>query len=99
MRYDDHHGVVNYTMFHTYTQQPPEESNNFTNTNITHINFDGQSIWYQMNQNRPQFWKAWQTMAIVSSTMKESRLLHTLYAFNAYYYMFNNSNTVDEGVL
>ena len=38
-------------------------------------------------------------MAIISSTMKESRLLHTLYAYNAYYYAFNDSSIVDQGVL
>ena len=96
--YDDHHGVINYTMTHHY-KLDPEQSDSYNNQNFTHINFDGQSIWYQMNANRPTFWKAWQAMALASSTMKESRMLSTLYAYNAYYYFFNDTAQVYAGAL
>ena len=43
--FDDHHSVINYTMSHIYTLTSPDIFN-YTNQNITHINFDGLSIWY-----------------------------------------------------
>lgn len=43
--FDDHHGVINYTMSHIYTLTSPDIFN-YTSQNITHINFDGLSIWY-----------------------------------------------------
>ena len=52
-----------------------------------------------MNQNRPEFWKAWQAMALVSTTMLESEMLSTLYAYNAYNYFFFDQNMVNETVL
>lgn len=31
--------------------------------------------------------------------MQESKMLHTLYAYNAYYYFFNDTNLVNVGAL
>lgn len=43
-----------------------------------------------MNANRPDFWKAWQAMALVSTTMTESEMLSTFYAYQAYDYFYND---------
>lgn len=43
-----------------------------------------------MNQNRPEFWKAWQAMTLVSTTMSETQMLVTFYAYQAYNYMFDD---------
>ena len=68
--YDDAKKVVNYTMSHTYNQNAPAKR--LRDTQIQQLNLDGMAIWYQMNENRPEFWKAWQAMTLVSSTMLES---------------------------
>ena len=52
-----------------------------------------------MNENRPEFFKAWQALALVSSTMKQSEMLSLLYAYNAYYYIFDNYSDVKSVVL
>ena len=45
------------------------------------MNLAGQSVWFQMNENRPEFWKAWQAMTMVSTTMSETQMLLTFYAY------------------
>ena len=67
--------------------------------NITMVNLNGESVWYQMNKNRPEFWRAWQAMITVSTTMDETQMLPTFYAYQAFYYMFNDTNLVKVGVL
>ncbi len=52
-----------------------------------------------MNENRPEFWKAWQAMTLVSSTMLESQMVNTLYAYNAFHYFFYDQDMVNEVVL
>ena len=38
-------------------------------------------------------------MTRASSTMQESKMLSNLYAYNAYYFMFNDSDLVAKAVL
>ncbi len=52
-----------------------------------------------MNENRPEFWKAWQAMTLVSSTMLESQMLNTLFAYNAFHYFFYDQDMVNVAVL
>jgi hypothetical protein len=54
-------------MNHTYTWTNSES--HLDQSNITMVNLGGESVWYQMNKNRPDFWKAWQAMVTVSTTM------------------------------
>ena len=65
--FDNEKHIINYTMKHDYTLDSPPNAN--MSIPIKQINFDGQDIWYQMNKNRPDFWKAWQSMTVASSSM------------------------------
>ena len=56
--YDDVNRVVNYTMNHNYSLSE-DSSPDLELTNIQMLNLDGEAIWYQMNSNRPEFFKAW----------------------------------------
>ena len=60
---------------------------------------DAEGVWYQLNANRPDFFKSWQAMALASTTMLESDILSTLYAYQAYYYLFSDQEAVNNGVL
>jgi len=55
---------------------------------VKQINFDAQSVWYQMN-NKPQYWLAWQALSQVSSLMYDDLTLkNRLIAYNALKYLF-----------
>ena len=100
--YDDSLKVVNYTMMHDYILTNPTDENTgeqLNATEITTLNLDGQSVWYQMNAERPEFWKAWQSMTLVSTTMTDSEMLSNFYAYQAYEYLFYKSSLVYEVVL
>lgn len=45
------------------------------------FNLDGEAVWYQMNMNRPTFYKAWQAQVLASTTMLNSEMLSTFYAY------------------
>ena len=51
--------------------------------------------WYQMIENAPEFWRAWQALVLASSTMTESQMLSSLYAWQAYYYCFKDGKPGD----
>ena len=95
--YDDARKVVNYTMDYEYTLMNDRQS--ILDANITTLNLDGASAWYQMNENAPEFWRSWQAMVLASSTMQEAQMLNSLYSWQAYYYCFKYTSCVQEVVL
>ena len=86
--YDDASQVVNYTMMHNYTLINTEKQIDQNKVNM--FNLDGEAVWYQMNMNRPTFYKAWQAQVLASTTMLNSEMLSNFYAYQAYEYLFSD---------
>ena len=66
-------------------------------TDITQINMAGYSIWHQMNA-MPRSWQAWQAMSQIAYLMFDEDMLTRYYAYNAYFYYFNDTDLVGAGV-
>ena len=78
--YDNYRKVINYTMEYDYTLTNTQHTN-IEETPIRQVNLDGESVWFQMNYQRPTFQKSWQAVTLASSTMLASEMLSTLYAY------------------
>ena len=88
--YDNSRKVVNYTMDHDYKLINADELEaDIERLNITTLNMDAEGVWYQL-VNQPDFFKSWQAMTLASSTMVETEVLNTFYAYQAYNYLFND---------
>lgn len=61
-------------------------------------NLDGLSVWYQKT-HKPTWWTAWQALTQASNLMLTSDFLTRFYAYNAFFYVFNDQSMVDAGVL
>ena len=49
--------------------------------------------------HKPRYWLAWQALTQVSNLMFTNNMIYRFYAYNAYYYMFNDQTLVNQGVL
>ena len=49
--------------------------------------------------HKPQYWLAWQAITQISNLMYTSNMIFRFYAYNAFYYMFNDESLVFKGVL
>lgn len=78
--YDGARKVINYTMEYDYALDADTPAGR-ERRKIKTVNLDAEATWYQLNLNRPEFFRAWQAMALVSSTMLESDILSTFYAY------------------
>ena len=78
--YDGARKVINYTMEYDYVLDADTPAGR-ERRKIKTVNLDAEATWYQLNLNRPEFFRAWQAMALVSSTMLESDILSTFYAY------------------
>ena len=52
-----------------------------------------------MVENSPEFWRSWQALMLASTTMHESQMLSSLYAYQAFLYCFNDYDLVTEAVM
>ena len=84
-------------MDHTYTLM--DDENSVPEKEIQTLNLDAESVWYQMNADRPTFFKAWQSVTLASTTMLEAEMLNTFYAYQAQQYFFYNVQDVKTYVL
>ena len=49
--------------------------------------------------HKPRYWLAWQALTQVSNLMFTNNMIYRFYAYNAYFYMFNDRELVNEAVL
>lgn len=96
--YDGARKVINYTMNYDYKLSESTSASK-EHHKVQTVNLEAEAIWFQLNYNRPEFFKAWQAMALASSTMLAQDILSTLYAYQAFEYFFNSATNVYEGVL
>ena len=84
--------TVDYRTKYGYNM-PTDDSTSFET-----LNFGAQSVWYQMT-NKPRYWLGWQALNQVTNLMFTNNMIYRFYAYQGYYYMFNDQTLVNTAVL